>query len=406
MLFINNQTGSSMKGKRFLSITAFMCGTAAVSLCLTSPLPAADIENCALCHKYSGLGRIDENGKKRLYYVNEQLYPQTVHGKLRCKECHTDIEKYPHVNTKKVDCATVCHLTDPSTDQRFSHAPMIEKYELSVHGKKDPEGNLKDYLEDLPSCTYCHETRVHQPLYGPGREGQGIALEILDRCLGCHQDNQWTRAFYNHFTDRLHQSRTSRKMVELCTSCHEDEEKMARHNLTVTGTFHDTFHWQSIKYGDPNAPNCITCHAPVGYFSHQIMPRSDPRSSIHPDNLVQTCANLNGLQTCHPNATAAFAQGKIHPARFKTGVFEFRMAGLERLRKIAKGEMKPFQEMQVQKRESDALSGFEYYQQIILQLIKYFYMLLIGGLISFMIIHQVLDYFATRREMREGETHR
>jgi hypothetical protein len=52
------------------------------------------------------------------------------------------------------------------------------------------------------------------------------------------------------------------------------------------------------------------------------------------------------------------------------------------------------------------MSRFEYYQMIILQLIKYFYMVLIGGLISFMIIHQMLDYFATRREMKEGETHR
>jgi hypothetical protein len=369
-------------------------------------LPAADVENCALCHKYSGLGRIDENGKKRLYYVNEQLYPQTVHGKLRCKECHTDIEKYPHINAKKVDCATVCHLTDPSSDQHFSHAPMIEKYELSVHGTKDSQGNLKEHAEDLPSCTYCHETRIYQPLYGPGREGRGIALEILDRCLGCHQDKQWTEQFYNHFTHRLHQSRTSRRMVELCASCHEDEEKMARHNLAVTGTFHDTFHWQAIKYDDPNAPNCITCHAPVGYFSHQIMPRSDRRSSIHPDNLVQTCANLDGLQTCHPNATPSFAQGKIHPARFKTGVFEFKIEGLERLGKIARGEMKPFQEILVPQPASAEMSRFEYYQMIILQLIKYFYMVLIGGLISFMIIHQILDYFATRREMKEGETHR
>lgn len=367
---------------------------------------ATDVENCALCHKYSGLGRIDETGKKRLYYVNDQSYQKSVHGKLRCKECHTEIEKYPHVGTQKVDCSTVCHLVDPANNQRFSHATMIEKYELSVHGKKDAQGKLKEHAEDLPSCTYCHENRAHQPLYGPGHEDRGIALEILDRCLGCHQDNEWTRAFYNHFTHRLHQSRSSRKMVELCASCHEDEERMTRHDLTVTGTFHDTFHWQGIKYGDPNAPNCITCHAPVGYFSHQIMPRTDPRSSIHPDNLVRTCANPDGMQVCHPGATPAFAQGKIHPAKFKTGVFEFKMEGMERLTKISKGVMKPFQELLLQKPASSDLTTLEYYQQIILLLIKYFYMLLIGGLISFMIIHQILDYLSMRREMKEGGHHR
>ena len=180
---------------------------------------------------------------------------------------------------------------------------------------------------------------------------------------------------------------------------------MARHNLTVTGTFHDTFHWQGIKYGDPNAPNCITCHAPVGYFSHEIMPKDDPRSAIYKDNLMQTCANPNGLQTCHLNAIPSFAQGTIHPARFKTGVFEFKIKGLERIKKIEKGEMKPFQSLRT-KPASEEMTRLEYYQQLFLQLIKYFYMFLIGGLISFMILHQLLDYFATKREMEEGGTHR
>jgi len=377
------------------------------ALCpLTAPhLMAADVENCDLCHKYSGLGRIDESGRKHLYYVNDSLFQQSVHGKIRCKECHTEIEKYPHTNAKKVDCATVCHLIDPATGKNFSHATMIEKYELSVHGTKDKDGNLKEHAEDLAGCVYCHENRIYQPVTGLAKKDQGIAQEILDRCLGCHNEEQWARTFYNHFTHRLHQRRTSRKMVELCVSCHEDTEKMARHGLTVTGTFHDTFHWQGIKYGDPNAPNCITCHAPVGYFSHQIMPKNDPGSAIHKDNLVRTCANLDGVQVCHPSATPSFAQGKIHPAGFKIGVFEFKMKGLDRLRKITRGEMKPFQEVRAQQPAAEELTPLDYYQGLILQLIKYFYLMLIGGLISFMIVHQILDYFATRREMEKGGMH-
>ena len=376
-------------------------------LILSAPpyLMGADVENCLLCHRYSGLGGIDEKGKKHLFYINEELFTKSVHGKIRCKECHTDIEEYPHTEAKKVDCSNICHLVDPATDKKFSHATMIEKYNKSVHGKTDAQGNLKEHAEDLPECTYCHENRIYQPVSGLARKEQGVAQEILDRCQGCHTDDQWTRTFYNHFTHRLHQRRTSRKMVELCVSCHEDKETMARHGLIVTGTFHDTFHWQSIKYNDPNAPNCITCHAPVGYFSHQIMPNEDPGSAIHKDNLVRTCANPDGVQACHPSATPSFAQGKIHPAGFKIGVFEFKMKGLDRLRKIKRGEMKPFQEVLVQRPETEELTPFEYYQELILELIKYFYMFLIGGLISFMIIHQILDYFATKREMKKGGMH-
>ena len=110
---------------------------------------AADEENCLLCHRYSGLGRIDETGKKHLYYVNEELYNQSVHRKIRCRECHLGIDKFPHGTVHKVDCASVCHLIDASTSNPFSHANMIEKFNLSVHGTGSKD-NPKPHPEDLP----------------------------------------------------------------------------------------------------------------------------------------------------------------------------------------------------------------------------------------------------------------
>jgi hypothetical protein len=176
---------------------------------------------------------------------------------------------------------------------------------------------------------------------------------------------------------------------------------MAQHNIKTVGTFRDTFHWQSIKYGDPNAPNCITCHAPVGYLSHEIMPKSDTRSAIYKDNLVRTCSNQGGLQVCHPDATRSFAEGTVHPAHYKTGIFEDKADALARKREIEKGQIKPFQALLGQVTAGDQ----SYYQNMILTLIKYFYLVLIGCLIGFMIVHQILDYFATRRELRGGGRH-
>ena len=316
-----------MKGKMFLLRTALISGLVAVSFFLTSPLPAVDVENCDLCHKYSGLGRIDEAGKKRLFYVNQDSYTHSAHGRVRCKGCHVDIEEFPHADAKKVDCATECHLVEPSVERKFSHAKMIEQYENSVHGKRF-QGKLKEHAEDLPTCTYCHENRILDPIH-LGRQLEDISEEILERCLGCHEDEQWTRTYFTHLTHRLQQRRTSKNMVELCSSCHEDEEKMKRHGLEATGTFRDTFHWQSIKYGDPNAPNCIDCHAPVGYFSHTIMHKEEPRAAVYRDNLVRTCSNRSGLVSCHIGATPAFAQGKIHPSGRKAALFEFKWQPLK-----------------------------------------------------------------------------
>jgi hypothetical protein len=374
----------------------------AASLYTIPCLMAADVENCDMCHKYSGLGRIDESGKKRLFYVNEESYVHSAHGRLRCKECHVNVEEFPHVDLEKVDCSTECHLIEPSIERKFSHAKMIEEYELSVHGKKDSQGKLKENAEDLPDCTYCHENRTLEPIFLGGNEA--ISQEVLERCLGCHEDEQWTRISYSHLTHRLKGRRSAEKMVELCASCHEDEEKMERHGLEATGTYRDTFHWQSIKYGDENAPNCIDCHAPVGYFFHEVMPKADPRSAVYKDNLVSTCSNLNGLQQCHPDTTQTFAQGKIHPSGVKAALFDIKLTSLEKQEMIKKGELKPFKSLIAQKAQEE-FTPLEYYQYFILLLIKYFYMVLIGGLISFMIFHQFLDFLATRREMKKGGTH-
>jgi len=391
-----------MNDTRAVMKAVIVSGMISVLCFLASPLPAADVENCDLCHQYSGLGRIDESGTKRLFYVNQDSYSHSAHGRVRCKGCHVDIEEFPHADAKKVDCATECHLVDPSVERKFSHAKMIEEYNNSVHGRM-ADGREKEHAEDLPTCTYCHENRILDPIH-LGKQLEDISREILERCLGCHEDEAWTRTYFTHLTHRLKQRRTSESTVELCASCHENEEKMKRHGLEATGTYRDTFHWQSIKYGDPNAPNCIDCHAPVGYFSHTIMPKEDPGSAVHKDNLVRTCSNPNGLQECHIDATPAFAQGRIHPSGAKAAIFDLKLATLEKQEQIKAGELKPFASMFEEKAQEE-LTPFDYYQMLILRLIRYFYLLLIGGLISFMIVHQFLDFLATRREMKKRGAH-
>jgi hypothetical protein len=189
-------------------------------------------------------------------------------------------------------------------------------------------------------------------------------------------------------------------MVELCSSCHEDEEKMKRHGLEVTGTYRDTFHWQSIKYGDTNAPNCITCHAPVGFFSHEIMPKSNPSSAVHKNNLINTCSNPNGLQQCHPSATASFAKGKIHPSGVKAQLLNLKLGKIKNKNGAKQGKHETLSSLLAEKAQAE-LAPIDAYKANILWLIKLLYKFLIGGLISFMVLHQILDYFATRREHKK-----
>jgi hypothetical protein len=132
------------------------------------------------------------------------------------------------------------------------------------------------------------------------------------------------------------------------------------------------------------------------------MPKNDIRSALYKDNLVRTCSNQGGVQMCHPDATPSFAQGKIHPLQFKAGIFDNQQDALSRKQEIEKGTFKPFQTLLSEMVRGDTGDQGKL-QGMILVLIKYFYMILIGGLIGSMMVHQILDYIATRRELRRKD---
>ena len=346
-----------------------------------------DTENCLLCHRYPSLGRFDKKGVKRIFYINDEKFANSAHGNLRCKSCHVGLDEIPHTDIKKVDCATKCHIKEPSTDKEFSHDNMIEKYQASVHGTENKAKPVK-FPEDLPTCKDCHSNPMYVPFSGMWGKSEALSNETLTRCIGCHPAKQWAKKFYSHFTQRLRRRRSSAEIIALCTGCHEDREKMARHGLETIDTYKDTFHWDQIKFGVENAPDCISCHSPVGYTTHDIRPREDPISPINTNNRVKTCSNQGGVQVCHPAATVQFAGGRVHAygekARMKSG------------NGAADGENQDM--AMVRKRAEADITTQEAYQFKILQFIRLFYKLLIGGTIGFMCLHQFLAYMSAKRK--------
>ena len=346
-----------------------------------------DTENCLLCHRYPSLGRFDKKGVKRIFYINDEKFANSAHGNLRCKSCHVGLDEIPHTDVKKVDCATKCHIKEPSTDKEFSHNNMIDKYQASVHGTENKAQPVK-FPEDLPTCKDCHLNPMYVPFSGMLGKSEALSNETLSRCIGCHPQKQWAKKFYSHFTKRLRRRRSPSEIITLCTGCHEDREKMARHGLETIDTYKDTFHWAQIKFGVENAPDCISCHAPVGYTTHDLRPREDPISPINANNRVKTCSNQGGVQECHPAATVKFASGRVHAygekARMKAG------------NGAADGEN---QDMALVRKRAEAdITTQEAFQFSILQFIRLFYKLLIGGTIGFMCLHQFLAYMSAKRK--------
>ena len=345
------------------------------------------MENCLLCHRYPSIGRYDKKGIKRIFYINDEKFANSVHGKLRCKSCHVGLDEIPHTDIKKVDCSTKCHVKEPSTNKEFSHINMIEKYQASVHGTGD-KAKPKNFPEDLPTCKDCHNNPMYIPFGGMWGKSEALSNETLSRCFGCHPEKQWAEKFYSHFTQRLRRRRSPAEIIALCTRCHEDREKMARHGLETVDTYKDTFHWAQIKFGVENAPDCISCHAPVGYTTHDIRPREDPISPINSTNRVKTCSNQGGLQECHPAATVKFATGRVHAYGVKARM----IAG-----KGAVDDENPDLAL-VRKRAEADITTQEAFHYNILELIRLFYKLLIGGTIGFMCLHQFLAYMSAKRK--------
>ncbi len=346
-----------------------------------------DTENCLLCHRYPTMGRFDKDGKKRIFYINEKKFANSAHGNLRCKSCHVGLDEIPHTDVKKVDCATKCHIKEPSTNKEFSHINMVEKYQASVHGT-GKTATPKPFPEDLPTCKDCHSNPMYTPFSGMWGNSEALSKETLSRCIGCHTDKQWAKKFYSHFTQRMRKRRSPVEIIALCTRCHEDSEKMARHGLETVDTYKDTFHWAQLKFGVESAPDCISCHAPVGHTTHDIRPRTDEISPIHPANRVNTCSNQGGVQTCHPGATDQFASGRVHAYGVKAQM----VAGDE----IADAENRDMSK--VRRRAQSDVSAKDAFHYQILEYIRLFYKVLIGGTIGFMCLHQFLAYRSGRKK--------
>lgn len=293
----------------------------------------ADTGNCLMCHKYPGLSWVTEEGALRLCYVNEQIYNSSVHSKVPCQGCHTDLDKIPHDTAKKVNCLTECHIVEPTSAKKFSHEHAAQFLSKSVHSKYDQNGQLKKYAEDYPECKDCHENPLWRPMAFDKHQHAGVSDNAIGRCRVCHQGDEFIFRFYNHVTTRLHKIRNPKNIAEACGRCHNDPALVARHNLRTQAalSYNDTFHGKAASFLDERVPDCLDCHVRTGESVHQMLSHEDPRSITHASNRPQTCSSAD----CHPNSSAKLATYDVHaefsreqnPGQFYVTVFFIFLTG-------------------------------------------------------------------------------
>lgn len=365
--------------------TAPIAAFAIAMLYLTAPALAEVEGNCTMCHKYAGLGRIEKNKDdpqrkiKRIYYIDNDLFEASYHGKIRCRGCHTGIDKIPHTGAKQVDCATNCHIMDPSSNKAFSHRTIVDDFNKSAHGK---DGSKHDYKDDLPVCKDCHSNKP----YHAGMAEQIGARNFKKVCLQCHESESFVDRFYEHMIYRTSKRRPSKEVVRLCSTCHADQELMAKHDLEAVIGFSATFHAKAISYGNEKVANCLSCHAPyeLGFSPHRIISHTDPSSPVSAENKIRTCRQSG----CHTGANKEFASGsRVHPAP-------------ERIQTVAIDTTADTQAVQDQ--SDRVLDEDTAFQATIIGWIRLFYKMLIVAVIGGLALHRILDMYASGRHRRIG----
>jgi len=296
----------------YIRLTRFLL-VFAVALMLTS-LNTVNVSanelNCLMCHKHRGLSRIDENGEFRLFYINTELFDSGPHRRNKCQDCHTDIDRVPHKPAKEVNCTQQCHVVEPSGKTKFSHKTVAKTLANSVHSKLDADGKPKPHQEDFPECKDCHD----QPLYRPisvfkGVAKHGISKRSISRCKSCHTSGNFAEDFYEHVTSRLHKTRFSKEIIEVCAKCHQDPELRKRHDLDdVVTSYKQTFHGKMIELGSEKTPDCLDCHVVEGENNHLIEAKTVATSATNKANLGNTCR----ASDCHKNASAQLAGFQTH----------------------------------------------------------------------------------------------
>jgi len=217
---------------------------------------------CGRCHGQKFL--MESNGESAQPFIS---YQESVHGRATeegskkaavCTDCHGSHEILPANNDK----SPIYKFNVPETCGKC-HTAIQTTFVQSIHGEAIARGNGQ-----APVCTDCHgihSIKSHADPNSPNSE-QNLSR---DTCARCHEGVRLSQEF-----------------------------GVPGNRVT---TYFDSYHGLATEGGSVVAANCSSCHG-----VHNILPSSDPRSTINRANLDATCGK------CHKGVTQKFTLTKVH----------------------------------------------------------------------------------------------
>jgi cytochrome b subunit of formate dehydrogenase len=287
-----------------------------------------------------------------------------------CMSCHGSVhqiqssgETTSQVAKKNLpDTCASCHSNPQFLSRhKIPFAHPVELYKQSVHGRAIVDGDGA-----AATCSDCHGS--HGILPAKDSRSKVNHWNIPATCGQCHSEISKTylesvhgQAMKNGVSgapvcsdchgehlilgpkDQASLVNAGRVSMATCARCHSDERLALRYNLPAdrVPSYADSYHGLAMRGGSQSVANCASCHG-----VHNIFKSSDARSTVNAVNLAKTCGN------CHSGAGNHFVIGPVHV-------------------QTASGPAHPF-----------------------VKWIRYTYWLLIPLTLGFMVLHNLLDFFA------------
>ena len=270
----------------------------------------------------------------------QAAYSHSTHGKASeagksaasCEDCHGGAHEILAADDRKspVNHANIPYTCGRCHGQKFlmesngeSAQPFIS-YQESVHGRATEKGSKKAAV-----CTDCHGS--HEILPANDAKSPIYKFNVPATCGTCHAEVKTT------FLESIHGQAVARGngQAPVCTDCHgihsikshaDPNSPASQQNLSrdtcarchegvrlsqefgIPGnrvtTYFDSYHGLAAEGGSVVAANCSSCHG-----VHNILPSSDPRSTINRANLGVTCGK------CHQGVTQKFTLNRVHIER-------------------------------------------------------------------------------------------
>ncbi len=214
-----------------------------LALCWMRDALAQSADDCLTCHEDSEM-TTERDGHQVSLYVDPDAFAGSIHADLECTGCHIDldgVEDFPHdEDIETVDCGTC-------------HDETAEIYSESLHGQAVSAG-----AKLAPRCWDCHG--AHDIVESSLPDSRVAKFNIPFMCGRCHKEGSPITRTYDIPQDSI----------------------LSHYSLSIHGV-------GLFKQGLTVTAVCSDCHT-----AHHVLPHTDPRSTIHRDNVANTCQQCHG----------------------------------------------------------------------------------------------------------------